>query len=229
HRRVGVRTKESVRQASASRDGDRGQGPVARDVAHRIDALNVGVLVSVDANEAVVVQSNTQALQAETSRRRMSTDGPYQLVETVHLAAVDRRHSQQAGFGSTHTTRFRIGMHDDAYLDQAFHQVLAQDRVEVVKNVIVARKQAYASAEQAQNARKLDANVARADHRHVFRLFRQLKEAVGRDAQLRPWDLWNARIAARRDQHVRRRQRATVDLDLAGLQQARPPADLLYP
>ena len=75
-------------------DRDRRELGAARDVADRIDALDVRVLVIVDAMKPTVVELHAGGIKTEIARVRVAADRPEHRVESVEPAAIGREQAQ---------------------------------------------------------------------------------------------------------------------------------------
>ncbi len=103
-----------------------------------------------------------------------------------------------------------MGVNDHALGLHFAHQRLAQHRVEVGQQMILADEQLDLGAELMKRARQLAGDIAAARDRDALRPPLELKKSVRRDAQLRSRQRRHDRYAAGGDHDVRRREALAV-------------------
>ena len=123
--------EHAVREPPAGRDRDGRELGLARDVADGVDAGRARVLVAVDDDEALGVELDAGALEADVRDVRRAADGPEHRVEAVERAAVGgiERRARSPLRARARACSLR---HDlDAARAHRGHELLAEQRVEV--------------------------------------------------------------------------------------------------
>ncbi len=154
----------------------------AGDIADRIRARNVGLLVFVGAHEAVRITRDVQQVQAEVSHGRQATDRPQHAIERPQPPSVGQLQCQLSGRVPVHCRRRGLGDDLDAVGVHQVAQVYAKEGFKGSEQLIAAQHDAQARPQRREHAGQFHGHVTAADDSDTGRSFRQLEKAVGSDA-----------------------------------------------
>ncbi len=181
---LGLIVEQAIPEAASRGDGHRRQRRATGDIAHRVDAGDVGVLEFVRGDDAAGLERHAGRLEIEIQRRRGAADGPDEGVEVIEADAALAVDVQQAVFGFPDLPDVDAGDDVDAGIDHFFHEGVAQEGVEVAQKMRPAQQHGDLAAQRVEQAGQFHGDVPGAHHRHALRALGQLEEAVGGDAVL---------------------------------------------
>lgn len=181
---------DAVGEATAGCDGDRREERLAGDVADRKDVLDLGGLVLVDVDVAVLLELEADRLGADVVGERVTADGPQEDVglDLLALLGVDRLGERLVEVRvldvGRHLLDVRVGVDVDARLDDVLLEHVLQHRVERLEDLLVADDEVRLDAERVQDAGELDGDVARTDDDGALGELLEVEEAVRVEAVL---------------------------------------------
>jgi len=182
------RTKETVGEPPSSGDGDRGQEPLAGDIANGRDAENVRVLVIVDDDVAFVGGRDPEVFQTEFTGVGLTADCPQEDVGVYFFAGVGVN-----GQISVFALDFR-DLGPTVYVDAGvFHprsEYLLDVRVKSSKDGFTADEEMGLGSKRVEDAGEFDGDVTSADDDDASRLVFEFEETIRGDTEVSSWNLF---------------------------------------
>lgn len=181
--------KETVTQATASSDGDGGEEGLALDVTNGVDAVDVGVLVLVDNDVALLVNVDTDLVEANAGNVRVTANSPDKDVDLEGLVRrVDVDEERARG---RLLDLLDVGLLVDVktLLLGPGNERVREDGVKGAEDRVVADEEVGLGAKAVEDASELDGNVAGTDDSDALGLRLDVEEAVRVDAERSAGDL----------------------------------------
>ena len=197
----GLVVEQPLREATACRDGHRGELDAAGVVTHRIEVGDGGVLELVGRNIALLVQGDAGGGQVEAVGGGGAANGPDQAVHR-EVAAIFQLQGQAVVGVLDHGLGDGVVVQPGPFGGHDLHQCLLDHGVEAAQGALLAHHQVGFRTEGLHHPGDLDRDIAGADHGDPFGLALQGEEAVGVDAVFGPRDGRHLGAAAGGDQYV---------------------------
>mmetsp|Transcript_13088 Transcript_13088/g.34917 ORF Transcript_13088/g.34917 Transcript_13088/m.34917 type:complete len:412 (-) Transcript_13088:508-1743(-) len=174
---LGLAVKEAVRELAAGGYGNRGELNLARDVAHCIDPLHVGLLVVINRDVALIGELDTRLVQSEGLDKGLAARGGEETVHVLEYSAVGELDGHDValldGLGD-----LRGAVHLHACLLHFLGERLTDDVVKVLERALAAHHEGHLRAKGLKYASELHGDVAAADDHSPLGLVLELEEAV---------------------------------------------------
>ena len=203
---------QAIGQPATGSNGHGRQRISSRNVADRVDALDVGLLELVSGNETPLVLLDTGPGGVQRFRVGRAADCPYQAVHGAETAPVFRVQDDPV-IGLLDRLRNDARDEVDVVAVHAVHEPFREHGFEIPQDAVLAHDELDARAQRFENARKLYRDIAAAGDQHALRPLLELEEVVRRDAVLRARDVGNHRTATCSDHDPVRLHLATVDVE----------------
>src|SRR6185503_19506884 len=213
--------EKAVGETPTGGDRDRRQIYAADDIADCIDAGYVGGLIGVGHDIAVRVGGHPRRPQIQAVGIGASSDCPYQAVHAFYRFAIFERNAKACGF-FFYFCDFATVDYAHSVRDHLRHQFPTQHDVKIIQEVRTTDHHRHLATERPQQTSQFDGDIASADDCDVLRLLLQFKEAIGRNAERCPGQVWHERATADRNDNVFGRERVGTDLDCFRADEARP-------
>ena len=218
--RLGNAAEESVRQESAGGNGHGCELNGARDdVADGVDVGRGGALRRVDHHLVPRRRLHARRLQVERLGHGRASNGKEDAVVAFERLAVGELEGLQAVGAALEAGDLALHQRNPTPL-HLVHQQVHHVLLHVAKRPVATDDQVDLRAEQLQDARELDGDVARADDGATLGDGLEVKEAIRVNRELDPRDLWHRRLAAHGNEHVVAAVRLVAHANLFGADEA---------